>query len=138
MSELSNPGRNGGRLKRLPKGISGNPNGRPPKLLNTLLADLRKAGYERVGASTVVEAFEVMMNLPQEEVTRMVKDEKMPMSARIVGKAMLSSKGWEVLQAMMDRAHGRAKQQVDMAASVSGSVPTIMVQVLPPSQNAGG
>ena len=120
------------------KGQSGNPKGRAPKLLNSLLAELRQAGYERVGAPTVVEAFEVMMNLPQEEVERLVKDEKVPMSARIVGKAMLSSKGWDVLQAMMDRAHGRAKQQVDMAASVSGSVPTIMVQVMPPSQNVGG
>ena len=120
------------------KGQSGNPKGRAPKLLNSLLAELRQAGYERVGAPTVVEAFEVMMNLPQAEVERLVKDEKVPMSARIVGRAMLSSKGWDVLQAMMDRAHGKAKQQVDMAASVSGSVPTIMVQVLPPSQNVGG
>ena len=68
----------------------------------------------------------------------MVKDKSQPMSLRIVGKSMLTAKGWEVLQAMMDRAHGKAKQQVDMAASVSGSVPNITVQVLPPSQNVGG
>jgi len=44
----------------------------------------------------------------------MVKDEKAPMSLRIVGKAMLTAKGWEVLQAMLDRAHGKAKQSMDM------------------------
>ena len=68
----------------------------------------------------------------------MIQDKAKPMSLRIVGKAMMTAKGWEVLQAMLDRAHGRARQQVDMAASVSGSVPTIMVQVLPPSPNVGG
>ena len=52
--------------------------------------------------------------MPQDELAKMVKDEKAPMSLRIVGKAMLTAKGWEVLQAMLDRAHGKAKQAVDL------------------------
>jgi len=55
------------------------------------------------------------MNVPQNELADMVKDEKAPMSLRIVGKAMLTAKGWEVLQAMLDRAHGKAKQSVDVS-----------------------
>ena len=106
--------------------------------MTTIIKELKAAGYERVGPSTVVEAFEVMMNLPKDEIKRVSEDPMAPMSARIVSQAMLSRKGWDVLQAMMDRAHGKAKQQVDMAASVSGSVPNITVQVLPPSQNVGG
>ena len=78
------------------------------------------------------------MNVPQDELAKMVKDEKAPMSLRIVGKAMMSAKGWDVLQAMMDRAHGRAKQSVDVAATVSTPAPVI--QLFPPDTTdvAGG
>jgi hypothetical protein len=67
----------------------------------------------------VADAFETLMNVPQDELAKMVKDEKAPMSLRIVGKAMLTAKGWEVLQAMLDRAHGKAKQSVDMKTDSS-------------------
>lgn len=127
------PGKNGGLLK-----TGGTKGGRPPKLVNAMLRDLKAAGYERVGATTVTEIFETMLNLPKQEMKRIANDEGAPMSARIAAKSLLSAKGWDVLQTMLDRAHGKAKQQVDMAASVSGSVPTITVQVLPPSQNVGG
>ena len=127
----------GGSITLMEKGDPGGP-GRPPRLLSTIVAELKAKGYQRATAGTVVEAFEMLMNVPEDVLADMVKDKSQPMSLRIVGKSMLTAKGWEVLQAMMDRAHGKAKQQVDMAASVSGSVPTIMVQVLPPSQNVGG
>lgn len=88
--------------------------GRPPKLLSTITAELKAKGYERATANQVADAFETLMNVPQDELAKMVKDEKAPMSLRIVGKAMLTAKGWEVLQAMLDRAHGKAKQSVDV------------------------
>ena len=109
-------GRNGGTLHALEKGESGNLAGRPPKLLSTITAELRAKGYERATSNQVADAFETLMNVPQNELADMVKDEKAPMSLRIVGKAMLTAKGWEVLQAMLDRAHGRAKQQMDVTS----------------------
>jgi len=127
----------GGSITLKEKGDPGGP-GRPPKLLSSIVAELRAKGYERATANNVVEAFETLLNVPEDVLTEMIQDKAKPMSLRIVGKAMMTAKGWEVLQAMLDRAHGRARQQVDMAASVSGSVPTIMVQVLPPSPNVGG
>lgn len=102
--------------KKFRKGESGNPDGRPPKLLSTITAELKSKGYERATANQVADAFETLMNVPQNELADMVKDEKAPMSLRIVGKAMLTAKGWEVLQAMLDRAHGRAKQQMDVTS----------------------
>ena len=104
----------GGEIHLLEKGESGNPNGRPPRLLSTITAELKAKGYERATANQVADAFETLMNVPQDELAKMVKDEKAPMSLRIVGKAMLTAKGWEVLQAMLDRAHGKAKQAVDL------------------------
>lgn len=96
------------------KGDPGGP-GRPPRLISTVVKDLRASGYERATAGTVVEAFETLLNVPEDVLTEMVKDKSQSMALRIVGKAMLSSKGWEVLQAMMDRAHGRPSQRIEQA-----------------------
>ena len=99
--------------RKFKKGQSGNPAGPPPRLLSTITAELRSKGYERATANQVAEAFETLMNVPEDELRKMVNEGKSPMSLRIVGKAMLTAKGWEVLQAMLDRAHGKAKQGVD-------------------------
>ena len=113
------------------KGDPGGP-GRPPKLLSTITAELKSKGYERATANQVADAFETLMNVPQNELANMVKDEKAPMSLRIVGKAMLTAKGWEVLQAMLDRAHGKARLSMDMTSG-GEALPVPVVQVLPPS-----
>lgn len=106
------PARNGGTLTRPDKGETMNPNGRPPKLLSSIVKELRAKGYERATATTVCEAFEILMNVPKEVLVEMTNDKEAPMSIRIVGKAMLSAKGWEVLSAILDRAHGKAVQQI--------------------------
>lgn len=130
--------KHGGALKIAEKGDRFNPHGRAPKLLSSIVKDLKAQGYERATANTVVEAFEMLMNVPEEVLADMIKDKKQPMSVRIVGKAMMSAKGWDVLQAMMDRVHGKAKQSVDLAATVTTPVPVI--QLFPPETTdvAGG
>lgn len=115
------PQKHGGAINQLEKGETANPYGRPPKLLSGIVAELRAKGYERATANQVADAFETLLNVPEEELAEMVKDKKSPMSLRIVGKAMLTARGWEVLQAMLDRAHGKAKQSMDHSGSVDGT-----------------
>ena len=103
----------GGTLTLIEKGDTTN-GGRPPMLLSTIVAELRAEGYERATANQVADAFETLLNVPEDVLANMVKDKHKPMSLRIVGKAMLTAKGWEVLQAMLDRAHGKAKQQLQV------------------------
>jgi hypothetical protein len=99
------------------KGQSGNPKGKPPILMTSILKELKASGYERVGAATVVEAFENLMGLPEQKLKELLLDENNPMSVRIIIKAMLSAKGWDVLQAMFDRAHGKSLQHVDLTTA---------------------
>ena len=103
----------GGSITLMEKGDPGGP-GRPPLLLSTIVAELRAKGYERATAGTVADAFETLLNVTHEDLVKMGQDPKSPMSLRIVAKGMLNAKGWEVLQAMLDRAHGKAKQAIDM------------------------
>lgn len=115
------------------KGDPGGP-GRPPRLLSTIVAELKAKGYQRATAGTVVEAFEMLMNVPEEELTEMVKDKTQPMSLRIVGKAMLTAKGWDVLQSMMDRVHGKPKATHEHTGTVT--VPSVTINV-PPLPDGG-
>ena len=91
------------------KGESGNPNGRPKKLVSSILAELKEEG-ELVTRSLVEQTYQVLMSLTQEQLTRIAKDEKQPMINRIVSKEMLSKKGFDIIEKMMDRANGKALQ----------------------------
>ena len=104
--------KHGGAINRIQKGDTTN-GGRPPLLLSTIVSELRAKGYERATAGTVADAFETLLNVTHEDLVKMGQDPKSPMSLRIVAKGMLNAKGWEVLQAMLDRAHGKAKQAID-------------------------
>lgn len=83
------PGRNGGKLRRIPKGTSGNPNGRPKKLpeLDKLLADV--LGEEKDGVSA---ADAILRKL----------------------RAMAASGNIRAAEILLDRAYGKAKQNVSM------------------------
>jgi len=124
----------GGSITLMEKGDPGGP-GRPPKLLSTITAELKAKGYERATANQVADAFETLMNVPEDELRKMVNEGKSPMSLRIVGKAMLTAKGWEVLQAMLDRAHGKAKQAIDHTSGGDKlAIPIVTFQSQPPAE----
>lgn len=103
--------------KPFKKGQSGNPNGRPPKVLTGLVAELKSQGYERVTATTVTESIEHLIGLPEERLKDLLTDKEQPMSVRIIVKALLSNRGFETLSAVLDRAHGKPRQQMDVATT---------------------
>lgn len=103
------------------KGKSGNPKGRPRKLVSTIISAMKEQGVEPLKQSQIIDAYEILLQLTQKELTKMVLDHETPMFMRIIGKAMLSSKGSEIIETMLDRAHGRAKQSVDVKADVTNN-----------------
>lgn len=96
------------------KGQSGNPKGRPKKLVTSILAELKEEG-ELVTRSIVEQTYQVLMSLTQEQLTRIASDKRQPMINRIVAKEMLGKKGFEIIEKMMDRANGKATQVADVA-----------------------
>lgn len=102
--------KHGGALVRPAKGETMNPNGRPPKVLTKLVRELRAKGYEKAGRVTVLETFEALMGLPEAELLKLGNDVEQPMIVRIVVRSMLSKEGFLVLQAMLDRTHGKPMQ----------------------------
>ena len=130
------PQAHGGALRPFKKGQSGNPFGPPKKLVSTMLADMKAAGYERVNAGMIVEAIENLIGTSDEQLRKLANDKTQPVAVSIIAKGLLSKKGFDALQAMLDRAHGKAKQQVDLAASVT-IPPTLNFLLHPVEKDAG-
>ena len=91
------------------KGQSGNPKGPKKGLVTTILAELKQDG-ELVGRSLVEQTYQVMLSLTQAQLTEIASDKKQPMINRIVSREMLSKKGFEIIEKMMDRANGKPTQ----------------------------
>jgi len=92
-----------------------NRDGRPPKIMSGVLKELTEAGYQRVTMAMVIEAYEILLGLDEAKIKEIVNDKEQIMSLRIVGKAMLSTKGSEILEKMLDRAHGKPKTSTELS-----------------------
>ena len=108
-------------LKPWKPGQSGNPNGRPPKMLTEINREMKDAGYERVSPSHVAEAYEMLLGMDEDNIRAMTNDTAQPYIIRVVGKMLLDkSKGFEAIERMLDRVHGKPKQVSE--AKIEGTV----------------
>jgi len=107
------------------KGEVRNPNGRPKKLFTQITNELKELGYERVTSGNIIEAYEVFFSLDKDKIVEITNNEKSPMILRIVGKSLLSKNGFEILEKMIDRAHGKTTQKVEsMQLNISSDTMT--------------
>lgn len=91
--------------------------GRPKKLLSGIMADLREAGYERITKAMVQEAYEVLLGMDNAALKAFKDNKDYPAIVGIVAKALLMNKDpFQVLETMMDRAHGKPKQTQEIEA----------------------
>jgi len=107
------------------KGEVRNPNGRPKKLFTQITNELKELGYERVTSGNIIEAYEVFFSLDKDKIVEITNNEKSPMILRIVGKSLLSKNGFDILEKMIDRAHGKTTQKVEsMQLNISSDTMT--------------
>ena len=106
------------------KGQSGNPKGRPRLLVSSVIEQMKKKGVESVSQSDVKETFLMLINLELLEIKELVKDERQPAIVRIVGKEMLSGKGFNIIERMLDRALGKPDSKIDMTSTDGSMSPT--------------
>ena len=114
-----------------------NTKGRPLKLYSHINKELRQAGYEPVSPSQLKDNYELLLNLPISQILliagkKVILNEKeiqadnkaavilgkeadeYPYSIRLVARAILAGKGFEILEKLIDRAHGKAINQTDL------------------------
>jgi hypothetical protein len=117
------PARNGGTLTRPDKGETANPNGRPRKLVSDVIKELENQGVKPVTKQEIQDVYMRLINLEMPDLEAKVKDGKQPALVRIVGKAILSGKGYEVVERMLDRSIGKPDSKIehtgDMAINIA-------------------
>ena len=101
------------------KGFDKNPNninrkGRPRRLVSSIIQDLKEKGIVQVKATDIVEAFEMLFNLESKEIAEIANNDSNPYFIRRVAKEMLSGKGFDIIEMINDRLHGKPKQATEI------------------------
>lgn len=112
------------------KGQSGNPKGQPKKILSRINMELIKEGFEPASGTNVIEAYNILINLTEERIKTIITDAASPMFLRIVAKEMLSKGGPEMIERMLDRAHGKAITKVAQTNTAGEDVKPIVGMII--------
>lgn len=104
-------------LVKYKKGQSGNPSGGKRKLISSTILALENAGIKETTANEVRGVYLRLLNLTINEIQALIADESSPALVRIVGKAMLSGKGLEIIELMLDRSIGKATAKMDITSN---------------------
>ncbi|HHX60345.1 MAG TPA: hypothetical protein GX707_06360 [Epulopiscium sp.] len=97
-------------------------------LVSSVIEQMKNKGVESVSQSDVKETFLMLINLELLEIKELVKDERQPAIVRIVGKEMLSGKGFNIIERMLDRALGKPDSKIDHT-STDGSMSPKAIEV---------
>jgi hypothetical protein len=97
---------------KLPKNI--NKNGRPRKTINSVNKELEEQGIKPTTANEIKDIYLRLVNMEMTELKALVENQKQPALIRIVGKKILSEKGFDIIEKMLDRSIGRATQQINV------------------------
>ena len=100
---------------KLPNNI--NKNGRPRKTINSVNKELEEQGIKPATANEIKDIYLRLINMEMAELKKLVEDLKQPALIRIVGKKILSDKGFDIIDKMLDRAIGKAQQAVDVTTN---------------------
>lgn len=93
-------------------GQSGNPNGRPRKLLGELNEELKAQGITPVSKAQLEEAYRLVFNLSEADAKRLKDDHAAPFWLRKVIAYIGSATGKEMIREMQDRVYGRPNQTI--------------------------
>lgn len=91
-----------------------NRNGRPRKMIADVIAELEKQGIKAATKPDIQDIYMRLINVEIPELEQIVKDQTQPVLVRIVGKNVLSGKGFDIIEKMLDRSIGKAEQKTDI------------------------
>jgi len=107
---------------KFPKGVSGNPKGRPRKLVSHVNEELKKRGIEPVTKQHVMDCQMLLINLTIEEIQEIANPKTdYPMLYKLCAKELLGKRGAEMLEKLLDRGIGKATQTIDMNAEIKAT-----------------
>ncbi len=88
------------------------------KLVSTVTKELNEKGIEQVTSAQIVGLYQSFLNLTEPELKKIVNGKDEPMLNRIISKSMLDKKGFEIIEKMLDRAHGKAQNKIEHSGEI--------------------
>ena len=113
--------------KKFEPGKSGNPKGRPPKIMTAVISELKAEGFERLNITQIIEAYEYVLGLPEEKIKSLAgigsktdAGKQYPIILRVIAKSLLDKRAPEIIETMLSRLYGKPKQQMEHSGPNSG------------------
>ena len=100
------------RFNKKPENI--NRTGANRKTIAIVNLELEKSGYTAANQKDIIDCYMRLINIDIPELSKMINDNNQPAMVRIVGKAIVSGKGFDVIEKMMDRSLGKATSNLDV------------------------
>lgn len=100
----------------IPKGKSGNPKGRPRSTIRTMIKEFEDAGLVVPSNEEIGKMYLYIATLSEEELKKVLNDKNLPMMTRIIARGILSKKGLDVVDKIVDRAYGKM-QHIDLTTN---------------------
>lgn len=98
------------------KGDVLNPKGRPRKTIRTVIAEFEKNGLIIPSNDEIGKMYLYIATLNEEELKRVLNDKEQPMMTRIIARGVLSKKGLDVIDRIVNRAYGQ-QQHIDITTN---------------------
>jgi len=98
------------------KGDVLNPKGRPRKTIRTMISDFEKAGLIVPSNDEIGKMYLYIATLNEKELSELLHDKEQPMMVRIIAKGVLSKKGLDVIDRIVNRAYGQ-QQHIDITTN---------------------
>jgi hypothetical protein len=122
VKKIVNANTNG--LDKRPEAI--NKNGRPKLFVSTIISELTAQGIENVKPSQVIDIYEKLINLTIVQLSELANNNDAAWLIRQTAKQMLKNPE-KAMQEILDRAHGKSKQQMDVTSNGENIKPTIVI-----------
>jgi len=105
------------------KGFDKNPQninttGKNRKTISHINLQLEKEGYKEATAADITSCYLRLINIDVPELQKMITAPDQPILVRVVGKAILSGKGFDVIETMLNRTIGKASQPMEFGGQV--------------------
>lgn len=84
------------------------------KLISSVNVNLENLGYKEATKNDIISCYLRLIQLTIPELESMVRDNSQPALVRIVGREILSGKGFDVIEKILDRGIGKPTQNVEM------------------------
>ena len=110
-------------IYKLAKGFDKNPQninrtGANRKSMASVNLDLEANGYKAANKQDIIDCYLRLINVDLKELGKMVAEDTQPAMVRIVGKAILSGKGFDVIEKLLDRGIGKADSKLTLDVKV--------------------